>query len=339
MKFIDEAIIQIRSGNGGSGAVSFRREKYIPRGGPDGGNGGKGGSVVFTADRNLSTLIDFQYKRIYEAPRGQPGEGGNRDGASSPNIEIRVPLGTTFWDAKSNELLADLNQDKQEYVALKGGRGGKGNHFFRSSTYQAPLFAQPGEKGEFREVRLELKLIADVGIIGFPNAGKSTLISRISNAKPKIADYPFTTLTPNLGVVRISNEESFVVADMPGLIEGAHQGVGLGIKFLKHIERTKIFLHLIDLSEESPLERFEKINKELEEYSPKLLKKEQIVVLTKTDLFKEKKSTNALLQTFKGKGYATFAISSVQGEGIKELTYAVSAALVAHHRNHAQPIL
>ena len=327
MKFIDEATIHIQSGHGGPGCVSFRREKFVPHGGPDGGDGGQGADIIFVANPRLSTLIDFRYKRLYRAQAGGAGEGQKRHGANSPAIEISVPLGTVIRDRHTGELLADLTHHPQRYVALKGGRGGKGNFFFRSPTRQIPQFAQLGEAGQERDISLELKLLADVGLIGFPNAGKSTLISRLSNARPKIADYPFTTLIPQLGVVRVTEEKSFVVADMPGLIEGAHKGLGLGIQFLKHIERTRLFLHLIDISESDSFQRFEIINDELAKYNPKLLSKDQIVVLTKTDLISDDQKLKTIRNTFKKKGHAAHLISAVQGQGIEQLIYDISGRL------------
>lgn len=327
MKFIDEATITVHSGNGGAGAIHFRREKYIPKGGPDGGDGGKGGDVVFRADQSLSTLIDFRYKKRYEAADGDSGKGQLKKGKGGEDIIIRVPVGTTIRVNQTNELLADLIQDRDEIIVAKGGRGGKGNNHFKNSVHQAPKRAQPGEKGEEKELKLELKLLADVGLVGFPNAGKSTLISRISNAKPKIADYPFTTLTPQLGVVRISEGESFVVADIPGLIEGAHRGVGLGTQFLKHIERTRLLLHLIDVSEENPLERCKIILQELSAAHSKLLRKKQRIVLTKIDLMKDKKDLIPLVSSFQKMGYECGTISAVTGEGLKTLIYDVSRDL------------
>ena len=278
MRFIDEAKIKVSAGHGGPGCVSFRRETFAPRGGPDGGDGGEGGSISFQATRNLGTLQDFRFKRSYEAPNGQPGKGANKAGRDGESIVILVPVGTVLKDLATGGALVDLTEDGQTWIARKGGRGGKGNAHFVSSTFQAPKFAQPGEEGGERELQLELKLIADVAIVGFPNAGKSTLISRISAAKPKIADYPFTTLTPNLGVVTLPSLQSFVVADIPGLIEGAHAGEGLGIKFLKHIERTRVFLHLVDSTpllegydeagEEEVIRRYHAIRNEMKLFNP-----------------------------------------------------------------------
>ncbi len=319
MRFLDEATIRIQSGSGGAGRVSFRRAKFIPKGGPDGGDGGKGGDIIFITDPGLSTLLDFRYKRQYQANNGEPGGTQLKSGASASDLKIRVPLGTLIRDHKTGEIIVDLTQSHQEVVLLQGGRGGKGNHFFKRSTNQTPQKAQPGETGQIKEVTLELKLLADVGLIGLPNAGKSTLISRISNSKPKIADYPFTTLVPHLGVVKVEEGKSFVVADIPGLISGAHEGAGLGLQFLKHVERTKLFLHLIDVFEKDPLKRFSEINEELRLYNPKLLKKKQIVVLTKIDLLPSSKKITSLLQKFDALGYPALAISSVQGKGLSEL--------------------
>ena len=319
MKFLDEATIRIQSGSGGPGRVSFRRAKFIPKGGPDGGDGGKGGDVIFIPDPGLSTLLDFRYKRQYQASNGEPGGTQLKSGASASDLKIRIPVGTLVRDYKTREMIVDLTTPHEEVLFLKGGRGGKGNHFFKRSTEQTPMRAQPGEPGQGREITLELKLLADIGLIGLPNAGKSTLISRISNSKPKIAEYPFTTLVPNLGVVKIGEGKSFVVADIPGLISGAHKGVGLGHQFLKHVERTKLFLHLIDVFEKDPLKRFEEINEELKLYSPKLLQKKQIVVLTKIDLLKTSGKVTSLLQKFNTLGYPALAISAVQSKGLSDL--------------------
>lgn len=322
MKFIDEAKIYVKAGDGGRGCVSFRREKYIPRGGPDGGDGGKGGDVAIVADNSLSSLLDFKYKKSYVAERGEHGQGSNCTGKNGKDIKIRVPVGTVIKDAETNEIIEDLTRDCQEIIIAKGGRGGKGNAFFVSSTYQAPKFAQPGEKGEDRWLHLELKLLADVGIIGFPNAGKSTLISHISAAKPKIADYPFTTLKPHLGVVKFGELNNFVVADIPGLIEGAHTGKGLGIKFLKHIERTSLFIHLIDISPQTgrdPISDFEIINIELKAFNPDMAKRPQVAVLNKVDITEAREQLPKLLKFFKAAGLAVFSISAATGEGLDGL--------------------
>lgn len=303
-KFIDEATISVRSGKGGAGCVAFRREKYVPRGGPAGGDGGKGGDVWIAADRNLATLLDLRYKRLYEGQNGEPGQGTNKAGRDGEEVIIRVPVGTIVRDASSQDIIADLTDEGAKVLLCKGGRGGKGNTHFATATHQAPKFAQPGEEGEEKQIRLELKLLADVGLVGYPNAGKSTLISKISAARPKIADYAFTTLVPNLGVVRASEEAgaaTFVVADVPGLIEGASLGRGLGTKFLKHLERTVLLVHLIDgakLLKEfggedaeaiaaSAVRDKEIIDAELYTFSPDLADKPQILAFNKIDLFSD----------------------------------------------------
>ncbi len=327
MKFIDEAKIYIKAGDGGNGIVSFRREKFIPKGGPDGGDGGHGGDVCFIATTNLNTLLDFRYKKKYVAENGRPGEGNNRSGRSAPQLLIPVPVGTVIKDADTNEILADLVREGQVYVAAKGGKGGRGNAHFATPVRQAPRFAEKGQPGEEKNIILELKLLADVGLIGFPNAGKSTFLSAISSAKPKIADYPFTTLTPNLGVVKIEGFKSFVVADIPGLIEGAHKGEGLGISFLKHVERTKLLLHFIDLSLTSfktPVKGFNLINKELALFNKELVKKPQIVVINKMDITEVRQKAERVAQSFRKKGFKVFCVSSVTGEGIKEMLYYIA---------------
>lgn len=325
MKFIDEAVITLKAGDGGRGCVSFRREKFVPRGGPDGGNGGHGGEVEFVAKPGLSTLMDFHYNRRFEAGRGEHGMGSGMDGRGGGNVEIPVPCGTSVYDAASGELLADLVADGQRYVAVRGGRGGRGNAFFTSSTNQAPKYAQPGEPGEEREVRLELKLLADVGLIGLPNAGKSTFLSVVSNAHPKIAGYPFTTLSPVLGVVKYKDANPFVIADLPGLIEGAHDGRGMGDKFLKHCERTRAYLHLVSLSPdetEDPLARFDLIEKELASYDPGFKKKKKLVLLTKCELV-EAAEAEKVTKAFKKRKVQPLAISSVTGQNVQEVLAAV----------------
>ncbi len=287
MRFIDEATIIVQSGDGGRGCVSFRRERFVPRGGPDGGDGGKGGSVFLKTHPSKRTLHHLQYKKEYKAANGGYGQGRQRAGRSGDDLFLEVPVGTLIFNADSGELLHDLVEPDQTVEIAHGGRGGLGNWHFKSSTNRAPRHAQPGEPGERLTLKLELKLIADVGLIGLPNAGKSTLISAISSARPKIAEYPFTTLVPNLGVVRAGDSEPFVVADIPGLIEGAHEGVGLGIRFLKHVERTRLLVHLIDVSTlvpEDPLQPFRTVNEELAKYSAALAQKPQLVVLNKLDL-------------------------------------------------------
>ncbi|MDH4227359.1 MAG: GTPase ObgE [Deltaproteobacteria bacterium] len=331
MNFIDEAKITVKAGDGGRGCVSFRREKYVPKGGPDGGDGGHGGDVTFVADSNLTSLIDFRYKRIYEAERGEHGMGSGCHGRNGHNVEIKVPAGTLIKDLETDEVIIDLTENEQRFTVVKGGRGGKGNARFASSTNQAPRRAQPGMPGEERALKLELKLLADVGIIGFPNAGKSTLISAISAAKPKIADYPFTTLIPNLGVVKFGEYGGFVVADIPGLIEGAHEGKGLGTRFLKHIERTSMFVHVVDLSPETerePKDDFDIVNAELKKFNVKLAKRPQVVALNKTDITGAKERGAKLLKFLERKGIKVFEISAASGKGLKQLVDYVGKEVV-----------
>ena len=287
MKFIDEVFITVQSGDGGQGCVSFRREKFVPRGGPDGGDGGKGGDIILQGTSRRRTLYPFRFRRQFKAKNGTHGRGKQKTGKNGQDLIIEVPLGTLVSNADTNELIEDFTQPDQKRIIAKGGRGGQGNSRFKTSTQRAPRFAQPGEPGQYIKLKLELKLLADIGIIGLPNAGKSTLISVISSARPKIADYPFTTLNPTLGVVQPDQEEPFVVADIPGLIEGAHKGAGLGIRFLRHIERTRILVHLIDASNidpQIPLASYETINAELAQYNPQLMEKPQILVLNKMDI-------------------------------------------------------
>lgn len=322
MKFVDEVKIFVRAGHGGAGCVSFRREKYVPRGGPDGGNGGKGGDVIFISSSSHRTLLDLRYQQFFLAKNGGHGSGNNRSGRSAVNLEIIVPVGTVIKYAETLEVLADLSTDGQKYTAAYGGIGGKGNAHFATSTHQAPRFAQKGLAGEEKRLFLELKLLADVGIIGFPNAGKSTFISRVSAARPKIADYPFTTLTPHLGVVQHANSKSFVLADIPGLIPGASTGLGMGIKFLKHVERTSLLLHIIDISAEPNTKawlNYQLINKELGLYSPELEKKPQIVAINKIDLPFVRKKIKKEVALFQKKGIMLYPFSAVTGEGLKEI--------------------
>jgi GTPase len=339
MKFIDEVQITLASGHGGPGAVSFRREAMTPRGGPDGGDGGRGGDVIFRTSKHLNSLVDYRRLKKYSAEDGRPGSGMNSFGAAGQDLLMIVPEGTIIRSSEG-QILADLTGE-QDFILLKGGRGGKGNAFFKTSINQAPEHAQPGEDGQEIEVTLELKLLADVGIIGFPNAGKSTLISRISAAKPKIADYPFTTLTPNLGVVKVADYKSFVVADIPGLVEGASQGVGLGIQFLKHIERTRLFVHLVDVSGMSgrdPLKDFDDINNELKAYDRANVGKEgffplatrkQIVALNKTDVLSREDLDRVRSQFEKKTGVKPFIISAVAGINVKDLVNEVSRNIFA----------
>ena len=330
MQFIDYAKIFVKSGDGGRGAVSFRREKYVPRGGPDGGDGGKGGDVIIEASGQLNTLLDFKYKREFTAKNGQNGMGQKMHGKNAGDLVIHVPPGTEVKDANSGDILADLVNVGEYYTAAKGGRGGLGNSHFATPTKQAPTYAQPGENGEEHWLLLELKLLADVGLIGFPNAGKSTLISVISSARPKIADYPFTTLVPNLGVVRLSENKTCVVADIPGLIEGAHRGAGLGITFLRHIERTRIFLHLVDvsgMSDDDPVSRYIKIRKELGAYSGDLLQKQEAVVATKIDSITDPGQLDSLEKYCNSNDIHLIKISSVTGHGIKALLHYLAGTL------------
>ncbi len=322
MQFVDEVKIHVKSGDGGRGCLSFRREKFIPMGGPDGGDGGSGGDVFFEVDEGLGTLLDFRYKVHYKAERGEHGRGKKMHGKNGEPLTIRVPPGTLVYDDETGELLADLTAAGEKILLLKGGMGGRGNARFATSTNRAPRHTQPGTPGEERWLRLELKLLADVGLVGLPNAGKSTLISAVSAARPKIADYPFTTLVPNLGVVRYGGYKSFVMADIPGLIEGASEGHGLGTRFLRHVERTDLFLHLVDLSElqaGDPIERFEMINRELGRHKPELLEKTQIVVLTKMDVTEVREKAAEVLPAFEARGYRTHCLSAVTGDGVKEL--------------------
>lgn len=322
MQFVDYVKIYVKAGDGGRGCVSFRREKYVPRGGPDGGDGGKGGDVIIRASSELHTLIDHKYQKTYKAQRGQHGKGSNMKGKDGEDLVIKVPVGTVIKDADTEEIIADLDEEGKQVVVAKGGKGGLGNAHFATPTNQAPRYAQPGQKGEERWIILELKLLADVGLIGLPNAGKSTLISVISSARPKIADYPFTTLAPVLGVVKYGEYKSFVIADIPGLIEGAHKGAGLGHQFLRHVERTYMLLHLVDVSdflESDPVEDFEKIQRELELYNQSLTQKPFAVVGTKIDIAHRGERLNKLKNYCEKKGIDFFSISAVKKEGIDKL--------------------
>ncbi len=320
--FVDTAEISIKAGNGGNGLVSFRREKYVPDGGPDGGDGGRGGSIIFKADKNLTTLMDFRYRKSYQAPNGGDGRARNCNGKNGENLTVLVPVGTIIRDKETNKIIVDLSEDGEEFVAAKGGNGGWGNIHFATPTRQAPKFAKNGIKGEERDVILELKLIADVGLAGFPNVGKSTLLSRVSDARPKIANYHFTTLEPNLGVVDAGEGKSFVMADIPGLIEGAHEGIGLGHEFLRHIERTRLIIHVVDVSGiegRNPIEDFEKINEELRLYSERLGEIRQIVAANKTDIVQDEELFESFRKYIKDKGLELFEISAVSGKGVRQL--------------------
>jgi GTP-binding protein len=319
--FVDTVQISIKAGNGGNGLVSFRREKYVPAGGPDGGDGGNGGNIVFLADRGLTTLMDFRYKKSYKAQNGGDGGALRCSGKSGEDLIISVPEGTLIKDANSGKILADMTGEGKTFIAAKGGNGGWGNMHFATPTRQAPKFAKPGTPGQEREVVLELKLIADVALIGFPNVGKSTFLSKVTQARPKIANYHFTTLHPNLGVVSMF-DKSFVVADIPGLIEGAHEGTGLGHEFLRHIERTRLMIHIVDVSGlegRDPVEDFTIINEEIEKYNPYLLAREQIVAANKCDLLSDQTQLNEFKRFVTESGYKFFEISAATGQGLKEV--------------------
>ena len=330
--FADSARIIIKSGKGGDGHVSFRREKYVPNGGPDGGDGGKGGDVIFQVDEGLNTLTDFRHRRKYAAENGEEGRKRNCHGKNGADIIVKVPAGTIIRDAETDKVIADMSGDNTRQIILKGGRGGKGNQNYATATMQAPKYAQPGQPGIELEVRLELKVIADVGLVGFPNVGKSTLLSRVTNAQPKIANYHFTTLNPNLGVVDLDEGQGFVIADIPGLIEGASEGIGLGHEFLKHIERTKVMIHMVDAAStegRDPIADIYAINKELEAYNPELAKKPQVIAANKIDAIYagDEDPVAKLRQEFEPQGIRVFAISAVSGKGLKELLYAVNEML------------
>jgi GTPase len=332
--FIDEVKIYVKAGDGGNGCLAFRREKYVPRGGPSGGDGGRGGDVILVASQHYNTLLHFRFNPEHKAERGRHGEGSNRKGREGAAREVPTPVGTIVYDAESGELLHDFTAAGDRFVVARGGKGGRGNARFATSTHQTPTEHEPGRPGEERRLRLELKLLADVGLVGFPNAGKSTLISRISAARPKIADYPFTTLEPNLGVVSTgtgaADLRTFVVADIPGLIEGAHLGHGLGTQFLRHVERTRLLAHLVDVSEASgrdPVHDFEVVMAELASFSEELARKPMIVVATKLDAAQDRKRAAALQRMAKKRGLPFFRISSVNGEGIEELKQAMWEAV------------
>jgi GTPase len=329
--FIDEVRILVKAGDGGNGCLAFRREKFVPRGGPSGGDGGRGGDVVMTASQHHNTLLHFRYNPEHKAQRGRHGEGSNKTGHDGHSIEISTPVGTVVYDADSGELVHDFTSPGEKFIVAHGGRGGRGNARFATSTHQAPTEHEDGKPGEERRLRLELKLLADVGLVGFPNAGKSTLISRISAARPKIADYPFTTLEPNLGVVSTDNDRTFVVADIPGLIEGAHEGHGLGVQFLRHIERTRLLAHLVDVSEATgrdPVHDFDVVMSELEGFSEDLIRKPMIVVATKIDAAQDPERVDALERHAKDLGFPFFKISSVTGQGIDALKRAMANAVL-----------
>jgi GTP-binding protein len=341
MQFVDQALIHVKAGDGGKGAVAFRREKFVPKGGPSGGDGGDGGSVVLVVDEGLSTLLDFRYKREYQAPSGESGSNKDKYGRGGEDLILRVPPGTQVYDEVSGELIADLHTHEERFVLAQGGKGGRGNIHFATPTDRAPRRSEPGLPGEERSVRLDLKLLADVGLLGFPNVGKSSLIARISAARPKIADYPFTTLVPNLGMVRLSAERSLVVADIPGLIEGAHEGAGLGDRFLRHVERTRVLVHLLDATagmateDRAPLRDFDAINRELALFDAALAERPQIVVLNKADLPDVKAVAKRLTASFARRKIKLLTISAATGEGVPALLEEVWKVLVAERRRAA----
>ncbi|MFN8542603.1 MAG: GTPase ObgE [Candidatus Binatia bacterium] len=330
MKFVDEVRIRVEAGDGGDGCVSFRREKYIPRGGPNGGDGGNGGSVILRVDPGFSTLLDLSYPQQLRARKGEHGRGKDQYGACGEDLVLRVPPGTLVFDAETDELLADLRAPDQEYVAARGGHGGRGNMHFATPTNRAPRRTEPGRPGERRSLRLELRVLADAGLLGFPNAGKSTLIRAVSAARPRVADYPFTTLVPHLGVVRVDEETTFVLADIPGLIEGAHEGHGLGSRFLRHLSRTAVLVHLLDVSGltgRDPIADFDAINRELALASPELGTKPQIVVASKLDLAETRAALPEVAARFAERGIRLHAASGATGEGTRELVRLIAAAV------------
>jgi len=331
MQFIDEAIIEVKAGDGGNGSAAFRREDGVPRGGPSGGDGGNGGSVIVVADSHLSSLLDFKYRRHYKAERGEDGRNKDQYGAAGPDLLVKVPVGTVIYDQETGDVLVDLDADGATYVLAQGGVGGKGNIHFKTPWNQAPRTAEPGTPGEEKTVRLELKLLADVGLLGFPNVGKSTFISKVSRARPKVADYPFTTLVPNLGVVRLSDDRTFVIADIPGLIEGASDGAGLGHQFLRHVERCRVLIHIVEATfsvgpDRSPKADFEVINRELARYAPELAKKPQIVVLNKVDAI-DPKDIEEYRREFAAEGIHLHAMSAATGQGVSEVLEKVWSVL------------
>jgi len=347
MKFIDEAKIEVFAGSGGNGSASFRREKFVPRGGPDGGDGGRGGSIIAVADRNINTLVDFRYTRAFRARPGEGGRGADCNGKGADDIILRMPVGTVITDAVTNEMMVDLAHDGQRAVIAKGGKGGLGNLHFKTSTNRAPRQFTRGEPGEEHELKLELKVLADVGLLGMPNAGKSTFIRAVSAARPKVADYPFTTLAPNLGVVRVDIDKSFVIADIPGLIEGAADGAGLGHRFLRHLARTRLLLHLVDIAPmdagTDPVYEARAIVGELRKYDEALYNKPRWLVLNKTDMLDETERADKIADFIRDYGWEgkVFSISALTGDGCKTLTYAIMAHLIAAREAEeaaAQPV-
>jgi GTP-binding protein len=339
--FIDEAKVHVAGGQGGNGCMAFRREKFVPRGGPSGGDGGRGGDVTLESSEDVNTLLKFRYNRLFHAGRGGHGEGSNRHGQDGEDLSVEVPVGTVVYDAGTEEKLWDFDTPGQRFLAAKGGRGGRGNAQFATSTHQAPRRAEPGKPGEERDLKLELKLLADVGLVGFPNVGKSTLISRLSAARPRIADYPFTTLEPCLGVVAVDEERSFVMADIPGLIEGAHLGRGLGTRFLKHVERTRLLLHLIDTAEQSgrdPVEDYRVIVEELKSFSPVVAGKPMLLVASRIDAAGSGERLTALREFCRTRSMVLIEISSVTGEGLEQLKRQTWAMLEQIPRHSQSPI-
>jgi GTP-binding protein len=330
--FIDEVIIRVKAGDGGNGCLAFRREKYVPHGGPSGGDGGRGGDIALVSSQHYNTLLHFRFNPEHTAQRGRHGEGSNRSGRDGVSLHLPVPVGTVVYNAESGELIHDFTRPEERVTVVRGGRGGRGNQHFATPTHQTPTEHEEGRPGEEKRLRLELKLLADVGLVGFPNAGKSTLISRVSAARPKVADYPFTTLEPHLGVVALQDDRTFVVADVPGLIEGAHEGHGLGTRFLRHIERTRVLAHLVDVSEASgrdPVHDFEVVLRELARFSPDLAAKPMLIVATKLDVAQDPARLEALRRHAAGRGLPFLAISSVTGQGIPELIYALGERVFA----------
>jgi len=333
MRFIDEVSLHLKAGHGGQGSISFRREKYVPKGGPDGGDGGRGGDIVLQADERMASLLDFAYKHTFKAPAGKPGQGANKTGKAGKPLILKLPIGTVIYNSDTNEMITDLDNKDASFVIAKGGKGGQGNARFRRPSLRTPDWAQEGMPGEEVNVRLDLKIVADVGFIGLPNSGKSTLVNAISAARAKVGDYPFTTLVPNLGVVRVDEDRTFVVADVPGLIAGASEGLGLGIRFLKHIQRTRCLVHLVDVSKDmDPVEAVQMIEDELRQYDPGLLKRPRIIAASKVDAIFDRDYVQQLKSYAKGRGLAFTILSSVTHKGLKPLVSALAKIIFAMDR-------